>query len=245
MDRLKDNVAIITGGTHGIGKAIAQAYVDEGAQVVITAPTEDQGQAAAEELGPQATYIKQDAASENDWRNLIDQTMAKFQHLDILVNNAGRAPKVVPITEEPLDDWQKVMDLNLTGVFLGMKYAMQAMKENGGGSIINMASVEGIVGAPNGDAYNASKAGVRLLTKTAALDAATHRWGIRANAVFPGVIDTGILTPDELKQFDGITPLGRVGKPKDIAPICVYLGSDESSFAAGADFVIDGGYTAQ
>ena len=137
------------------------------------------------------------------------------------------------------------MDLNLTGVFLGMKYAMQAMKENGGGSIINMASVEGIVGAPNGDAYNASKAGVRLLTKTAALDAATHRWGIRVNAVFPGVIDTGILTPDELKQFDGITPLGRVGKPKDIAPICVYLGSDESLFAAGADFVIDGGYTAQ
>ena len=137
------------------------------------------------------------------------------------------------------------MGLNLTGVFLGMKYAMQAMKENGGGTIINMASVEGIVGAPNGDAYNASKAGVRLLTKTVALDAATHRWGIRVNAVFPGVIDTGILTPDELKQFDGITPLGRVGKPKDIAPICVYLGSDESSFAASADFVIDGGYTAQ
>lgn len=101
--------------------------------------------------------------------------MAKFQHLEILVNNAGRAPKVVPITKEPLDDWQKVMGLNLTGVFLGMKYAMQAMKENGSGSIINMASVEGIVGAPNGDAYNASKAGVRLLTKTAALDAATHR----------------------------------------------------------------------
>lgn len=171
--------------------------------------------------------------------------MAKFQHLEILVNNAGRAPKVVPITKEPLDDWQKVMGLNLTGVFLGMKYAMQAMKENGGGSIINMASVEGIVGTPNDDAYNASKAGVRLLTKTAALDAATHRWGIRVNAVFPGVIDTGILTPDELKQFDGITPLGRVGKPEDIAPICVYLGSDESSFAAGADFVIDGGYTAQ
>lgn len=145
MDRLKDKVAIITGGTHGIGKAIAQAYVDEGAQVVITAPTENQGQAAAEELGPQATYIKQDAASENDWRNLLDQTMAKFQHLDILVNNAGRAPKVVPITEEPLDDWQKVM--GLTGVFLGMMYAMQAMKENGGGSIINMASVEGIIGA--------------------------------------------------------------------------------------------------
>lgn len=147
MDRLKDKVAIITGGTHGIGKAIAQAYIDEGTQVVITAPTEDQGQATAEELGPQAAYIKQDAASENDWRNLLDQTMAKFQHLDILVNNAGRAPKVVPITEEPLDDWQKVMGLNLTGVFLGMMYAMQAMKENGGGSIINMASVEGIVGA--------------------------------------------------------------------------------------------------
>lgn len=104
MDRLKDKVAIITGGTHGIGKAIAQAYIDEGAQVVITAPTEDQGQAAAEELGPQAAYIKQDAASENDWR---DQTMAKFQHLDILVNNAGRAPKVVPITEEPLDDCRR------------------------------------------------------------------------------------------------------------------------------------------
>lgn len=107
MDRLKDKVAIITGGIHGIGKAIAQAYVDEGAQVVITAPTENQGQAAAEELGPQATYIKQDAASENDWRNLLDQTMAKFQHLDILVNNAGRAPKVVPITEEPLDDCRR------------------------------------------------------------------------------------------------------------------------------------------
>lgn len=245
-DRLQDKVAIITGGVAGIGLGIAECYVREGAKVVLTANHNvDGGKAAVAKFGDDVSlFIQQDVAVEADWQRVIKETLDKFGRLDIVVNNAGIAPEVKPVDQESYADWKKVINVNLNGNFLGVKYGMQTMKGKGG-SIINVSSIEGFIGTVNAAPYNASKGGTRLLTKAAALDSAANQYNVRVNSVHPGFIQTPILTPEVVDVATKLTPVGHIGQPKDIGEICVYLGSDESSFATGSEFVVDGGFIAQ
>lgn len=243
---LKGKVALITGAATGIGLGIAKSFVAAGAKVILTGHRPYEETTAFLNQHPQVTEFKPlEVTDEQDWENVIDQIVQNYGKLDILVNNAGVAPQPGPIDQETLEDWNRVINVNLTGNFLGIKHAMKVMKDAGGGSIINISSVEGIVAFADNAAYNASKGGTRLLTKAAALDAAKYYKNIRVNSVHPGAIDTKII-PEKLKQgMAQLTPLGHIGQPKDIGHICVYLGSDYAAFTTGAEFVIDGGVTAQ
>lgn len=246
-DRLKDKVAIITGGVSGIGLGIAECYVREGAKVVLTANHNvDGGKAAVAKFGADnALFVQQDVSKEADWEKVIQATEDKFGKVNIVVNNAGVPPVAVPINKLKLADWNRIIAINLTGTFLGIKHGMNAMLKSGGGSIINISSIEGFVGVPTGGPYNASKGGVRAMTKAAALDATSNDYNIRVNSVHPGFIDTPILPRESVKQLASITPMKHIGEPKDIGELCVYLGSEESKFATGSEFVVDGGFIAQ
>ncbi|EHL99752.1 putative 3-alpha-(or 20-beta)-hydroxysteroid dehydrogenase [Lentilactobacillus parafarraginis F0439] len=244
MDRLKDKVAIITGGVAGIGLGVAECYVREGAKVVLTANHNvEGGKKAVERFGDdQSLFVQQDVSKEADWQKVIDQTIAKFGKVDILVNNAGVGGVNGPLEDLSLEDWQQVIDINLTGNFLGEKYAINAMKKysNAKGAIINISSVAGLIGLPLSPAYSASKGGTRLLTHATALALAAEKVDIRVNAVHPGWIETDIVPEAYKDQLIQTIPAGHMGEPKDIGEICVYLGNDESKFANGADFVVNG-----
>ncbi|GAY72172.1 glucose 1-dehydrogenase [Lentilactobacillus kosonis] len=244
MDRLKDKVAIITGGVAGIGLGVAECYVREGAKVVLTANHNvDGGKQAVEKFGEdKALFVQQDVANEESWQSVIDQTIDKFGKIDILVNNAGIGGTNSAIEDQSLEDWQKIIDINLTGNFLGEKYAIKAMKKynDGNGSIINVSSVAGLIGLPLNPAYSATKGGTRLLSHATALQLAQQKVNIRVNSVHPGWIDTSIIPDAYREQIVSTIPVGHMGEPKDIGEICVYLGSDESKFANGAEFVVDG-----
>ncbi|GKT02889.1 glucose 1-dehydrogenase [Furfurilactobacillus sp. WILCCON 0119] len=245
-NRLAGKVAIVTGAAAGIGKAIAEAFVKEGGQVVVTADHNvDGGQAVASSLGDAGLFVQQNVAEEADWQKVIDATKEKFGHVDVVVNNAGIGGANGFVEDFSLADWQKVIDINLTGNFLGVKYGMKAMKENGGkGSIINVSSVAGLRGLPTAAPYSASKGGTRLLTKAAALSATQEGLNIRVNSVHPGWVDTAII-PDAMREAVTKTiPMGHMGQPEDIANMCVFLASDESAYATGAEFVLDGGQNA-
>lgn len=245
MDRLKEKVAIITGGTAGIEYGIAECFIKEGATVIITGRNQGRGQTAAKKLGPQAIFMPQDVSKESDWQRVIKDTIDQFDHLNILVNNAGIAPKYESIDKLALADWQRVINVDLTGTFLGIKYGMAEMiRRKCAGSIINIASIASFIGGAKSSSYGAAKGGVRLLTKCAAIDGANHKTAIRVNSVHPGPIRTAILTDEQTATFGKQTPLGHIGKPTDIGNICVYLGSDESEFTTGASFIVDGGWTA-
>ncbi|MBH81732.1 MAG: 3-beta hydroxysteroid dehydrogenase [Gammaproteobacteria bacterium] len=250
MDRLANKIALVTGGASGLGKGIAQRFVDEGATTFITDVAE-QGPAVAESLG--ASFLNQDVRSEDEWQQVIAEIVDQHGRLDVVVNNAGIFSSC-PVDETPLEDWQRVMDVNLTGVFLGCKYAVRHMKQNPGGpsgSIVNLSSVVGLRGQLGGSAYSASKGGVRLLTKTVALENA--RVGIRCNSIHPGVIETPILDPlfaaseDPAAMRAGIEqslPIGYMGEPaRDIGNTALFLASDESVYITGAELVVDGGMT--
>ena len=255
MDRVKGKVAIITGGASGIGKATASLLAKEGARVVVADINEADGKKVAEEIGREggkAIFVKHDVTSEKDWSEVIEKTLAEFGKLDILVNNAG-VIFARKIEDTSLEKWRWLMSVNLDGVFLGTKYAIRAMKGSGGGSIINLSSLAGIVGTiDDTSAYCASKGAVRLFTKAAALECskAGHNYNIRVNSVHPGVTETPLAEPmlkDEAlrKSIEGRHPIGYLGKPIDIAYAILYLASDESKFATGAELVVDGGWTAQ
>ena len=250
MDRLANKIALVTGGASGLGKGIAQRFVDEGATTFITDVAE-QGPAVAESLG--ASFLNQDVRSEDEWQQVIAEIVDQHGRLDVVVNNAGIISSC-PVDETPLEDWQRVMDVNLTGVFLGCKYAVRHMKQNPGGpsgSIVNLSSVVGLRGQLGGSAYSASKGGVRLLTKTVALENA--KVGIRCNSIHPGVIETPILDPlfaaseDPAAMRAGIEqslPIGYMGEPaRDIGNTALFLASDESVYITGAELVVDGGMT--
>ncbi|WP_125580406.1 glucose 1-dehydrogenase [Levilactobacillus cerevisiae] len=247
-DRLKGKVAIITGGVAGIGLGVAECYVREGAKVVLTANHNvDGGHAAVAKFGDDVSlFVQQDVASEADWQKVIDATVAKFGRVDILVNNAGIGGVNGAIEDLSLDNWQKVIDVNLTANFLGEKAAINAMKETADakGSIINVSSVAGLVGLPFAPAYSASKGGSRMLTHATALNLAQRKLDIRVNSVHPGWIDTAIVPEAAKQQIIAGIPVGHMGKPEDIGEVCVYLGSDESKFANGAEFTVDGGQRA-
>lgn len=250
MQRLLSKVALITGGASGLGAGIAQRFVEEGATTVIS-DLNPEGEASAKELG--ASFLKQDVRSEENWQEVIASVVAQHGQLDVLVNNAGIFTSH-PVDETPLEDWQRVLDVNLTGVFLGCKHGVRQMKNNIGktaGSIINLSSVTGLRGQLGGSAYSASKGGVRLLTKSVALENA--KLGIRCNSIHPGVIETPILDPlfaasdDEAAMRKGIEaslPVGYMGEAAhDIGNLAVFLASDESRYITGAELVSDGGMT--
>jgi NAD(P)-dependent dehydrogenase (short-subunit alcohol dehydrogenase family) len=252
MDRVKGKVAIVTGGAGGLGKAHALLLSKEGAKVVVTDTNEVQGKKVVEEIekqGGEAIFIKHDVSSEKEWERVIRETLERFGKLDVLVNNAG-VNVWKKIEETSLEEWQWLMSINLNGVFLGTKYAIGAMKKTGGGSIVNISSVAGIVGTLDTSAYHASKGGVRIFTKAAALECskAGYNYNIRVNSVHPGVIKTAMvegLMEDEDKRKNALSwhPIGHFGEPEDIAYGVLYLASDESKFITGAELVIDGGWT--
>jgi 3alpha(or 20beta)-hydroxysteroid dehydrogenase len=236
MGRVDGKVALISGGARNIGGASARMLVAEGAQVVIGDLLDEEGTALATELGDAARYVHLDVTSDDDWRSAVELTISEFGRLDVLFNNAGIFNGgQLQRYEEKL--WQEMLDVNLTGAFLGMRAAADAMIAAGGGSIINTSSIEGLRGTPWAHGYVASKWGLRGLTKSVALELAPH--GIRVNSLHPGRISTPATDamPDDMIPI----PLGRPGQPDEVATFVVFLASDESSFATGSEFVMDGG----
>ena len=250
MPRLEGKVALISGGARGQGAVEARMFAEEGASVVIGDILDDQGrqtEAELQELGYQVTYVHLDVTNESDWQSAVQTAVSAYGKLDILLNNAGILIRK-NIEETTVEDWDRIFAVNSKGVFLGTKAAIPAMRENGGGSIINISSTAGLVGSPNGSAsYTATKGSVRLFTKSTAIQHA--RDGIRCNSIHPGPIETDMIAdtlndPDNMALRMQRLPLGRVGKPSEIAYGAIYLASDESSFVTGSELVIDGGTTA-
>ena len=246
--RLEGKVALISGGARGMGECEARLFVREGAKVVIGDVLDEQGRKTSVEITQQggvATYIHLDVTQESDWQKAIETAERTYNKLNILVNNAGIV-RMAPLDETSLEAWNEVINVNQTGVFLGMKQAIPAMRRAGGGSIINISSVAGLVGLSNIPAYQASKGAVRLLTKNAAIQYAQDK--IRVNSIHPGRIETPMtapLNPERREMMLRVTPLGRDGKPEEVAYGVLYLASDESSFVTGSELVIDGGFTAR
>ena len=256
MDRVKGKVAIVTGGALGLGQATAILLAREGARVVITDVKEDEGRQTAERIataGGEGIFLQHDVSREDDWTRVIDETMTRFGRLDVLVNNAG-VLLAGDVEHTTLEQWRWLMGINLDGVFLGTRSAIVAMKTARSGSIINLSSIEGLVGDSNLAAYNASKGGVRLFTKSAALYCAKADYNIRVNSVHPGYIWTPMVegysettgnAEAARMALAALHPLGHIGEPNDVAYGVLYLASDESKFVTGSELVIDGGYTAQ
>jgi len=250
MDTLKDKVAIVTGAGSGIGKAIAILYAAEGAKVVVSDIEKTAGEETVKFInsnGGKSIFVKADTSEPSDQLALVMETVAHFGGLHIACNNAGVGGPVKPVGEYPIDGWDKVISINLSGVFYGMLYQIPAMLESGGGSIINMASILGIVGFPNSSAYVAAKHGVIGLTQNAAIEYAAKN--IRVNAICPGFINTPLLEnnldADTLKSLSSMHPIGRLGTAEEVAELALWLSSSKSSFTTGAHYLIDGGYTAQ
>ncbi len=244
--RLKDKVALVTGGACGLGEAICRAYVAEGAQVIIADIDEQAGEALAGELGSSARFVRLNVTQEADWLGCLE----KLERLDILINNAGVAI-LGDVEHVSLEQFRQTIDVDLVGVFLGCKYAIPVMKRHGG-SIINMSSMSGLRAQAELCAYNAAKGGVTLLTKSVALHCAKQANGIRCNSIHPGAIHTPLIDKvlgaaenraEVYASWISNHPIGRLGQPDEVASLAVYLGSDESAFATGAEFKLDGGAT--
>ena len=256
MARLDGKVALISGGARGQGAVEANLFAREGAKVVIGDLLEEEGkkvEAQINESGGECLFVRLDVTSQADWEHAVQATVSRFGKLNILVNNAGigtaRGTDGVAATIEELgeEQWDRVMDVNAKGVFLGTRSAIPEMRKAGGGSIINISSIAGIVGSRS-TAYGASKGAVRLFTKATAIQYAGE--GIRANSVHPGVIETAMtanMLSDAAQRESSIArhPMGRVGRPEEVAYGVLYLASDEASFVTGSELVIDGGLTAQ
>lgn len=237
--RLAGKVALITGGTGGMGESHARAFVREGANVLIADIDDARGDELAEELGPGVRYVHLDVTSTEEWAAAVAVAVSNFGKLDVLVNNAGILA-FSPIDEYSDDDWNRIIAINLTGAFKGIRAALRALKEAAPSSIINVSSTAGLKGFPNVAGYNASKFGLRGLTKSAALELAA--FGIRVNSVHPGNIATKMIE-GFFSEFPHVA-MGRAGRPEEVAEVIVFLASDESSFATGAEFILDGGETA-
>lgn len=242
--RLAGKVAIITGAAAGIGHATAEAFSAEGALVVAT------------DIGPISDgdvrwlRLRHDVADEAQWEDVFAAAYRTHGKVDVLVNNAGiSATNPCPLSEVTIDDWRRVLSVNLDGTFLGIKHAMRAMAEHGG-SIVNVASVHGFVAAANTGAYSTSKGGVTMLTKVAAVEGARMPHPVRVNSVHPGYVETALVAarfdqrPDRRGQVEQATPLGRLATPKEVAAAILYLASDEASYVTGSALTVDGGYTA-
>ena len=256
MGRVDDKVAIVTGGAKGIGKATAELLAREGARVAITDIADEEGEQLATEVreaGGEARYWHLDVADGEAVEAVFDEIVDEFGGIDVLVNNAGISGANKPTHEVTEEEWDEVMDVNVKGVFLCTKYAIPYLREGEGGSIINLSSIYGLVGAPDAPPYHASKGAVRLMSKTDALLYAED--SIRVNSVHPGFVWTpmvenylktqGSSIEEGRKQLAELHPIGHVGEPDDIAYGILYLASDESKFVTGTELTIDGGYTAR
>jgi NAD(P)-dependent dehydrogenase (short-subunit alcohol dehydrogenase family) len=249
MGRLEENVALVTGAGGGIGSATARLFAEHGAGVVLADVDEEIGRRVAEEIsggGGRALFQPLDVTDPDAWRTAVGLAEQRFGRLDVLVNNAGIAGGP-GLEDTTLEAWERMIAVNQTGVFLGMKHAVPALRRAGGGSIVNISSISGLVGLPGSPtAYTATKGAVRLLTKSAAIDLAAD--GIRVNSVHPGRIQTAMTASQDAARIDFYrqnTPLGRSGTPEEVAYGVLYLASDEASFVTGSELVIDGGFTAR
>lgn len=256
MDRVRDKVAIVTGGAAGIGRAVCLMLAREGARVAVTDVQEEQGRGVADQIteaGGEARFWPLDVGDEHAVASVFEEIVAAFGEIDILVNNAGVSGPNKPTHEVDEEEWDAVQKVNVKGVFFCTKHSIPSMKRAGGGSIINLSSIYGLVGGPDVPPYHASKGAVRLMSKTDAMWYAPD--GIRVNSVHPGYIWTpmveqalkdreGSLEANK-KAADEAHPLGHMGEPDDIAYGILYLASDESRFVTGSELVIDGGYTAR
>jgi 3alpha(or 20beta)-hydroxysteroid dehydrogenase len=238
-------VAVISGGARGQGAVEAELLVAEGAQVVLGDVLDEEGARTAASLGDAARYHHLDVTSPADWDAVVSATVARLGRLDVLVNNAGIF-RMLPMRATTLEDYRRIMDVNATGVFLGMQAVAPTMVAQGRGSIVNISSIAGLRGAAGAFAYSASKWAVRGMTKSAALELAAH--GVRCNSVHPGIITTTML-----EEFDraGVCelvqsriPVGREAGPEEVAKLVLFLASDDSAYCTGAEFVVDGGMTA-
>jgi NAD(P)-dependent dehydrogenase (short-subunit alcohol dehydrogenase family) len=244
------SVVLITGALTGIGRATAFAFAKEGARVVISGRRDDIGEALAIELraiGAEAQFIRADVRNENDVRNLVDMTVARFGRLDVAVNNAGTEGKPGPVTEQTAESYAATFDTNVLGVLLSMKHELRVMQEQGNGSIVNLSSTMGHRGAPGASLYTASKHAVEGLTKSAALEAAA--FGVRVNAVAPGPIETAMLDrftggAERKAGLVASVPLKRAGRPEEIADAIVFVASARASFITGQVIAVNGGRTA-
>ncbi|MFD0362759.1 glucose 1-dehydrogenase [Nocardia sp. GCM10030253] len=238
MARLTGKVALISGGARGMGAAHARALLAEDARVVFGDILDEEGTALAKELGDNAAYVHLDVREPQQWRDAVTEAVDRFGSLNVLVNNAGIVNGNL-LADFELSEWQRIIDINLTGTFLGMQAAAPAMTKAGGGSVINISSVEGMRGSPGLHGYTATKFAVRGLTKSTALELA--QYGIRVNSVHPGLIRTPMTEgiPADFLQI----PMGRAAEPAEVSALVTFLASDESSYSTGAEFVIDGGLT--
>lgn len=247
--RLKGKVAIVTGGGSGIGEATALTFAKEGARITVADVADSAGNNTVEQIrasGGDGIYVHADVTSASEIQGVVRETIGNYGKLDVLFNNAGIAMRL-GVAELPEEDWDRCIAINLKGAYLGSKYAIPAMIANGGGSIINTASIYGIVGGLNRAAYVASKGGIVNLTRGMALDYANNN--IRVNCICPGFTDTPLIknfveTPTKYKALVDQHPMGRLAKPLDVAYGALYLASDESAFVTGIALPIDGGYTA-
>lgn len=244
MGKLENKVAIVTGAAQGMGESHARTFLKEGAKVVITDLSSTKGEALAAELGENVLFIKHDVTKEEDWKNVINKTESTFGPVNILVNNAGISFNKT-FAECTLNDYMKIVNINQVSVFLGMKYVQPSMVKANGGSIINISSINGIVGGAVG--YTDSKFAVRGITKAGALEFAKDN--IRVNSIHPGVVETPMVTEGDsyeiIKEYAKTIPLGRMAKPQDISVLVLYLASDDSRYSTGSEFMVDGGITAQ
>jgi 3alpha(or 20beta)-hydroxysteroid dehydrogenase len=253
MQRLEGKVCVVTGGARGLGLAAAEALLAEGAQVLISDIDRAAGEAALRQLGERARFCLQDVGRALQWEETLDAAVQAWGRLDVLVNNAGIAD-IANVEQLTPALWQRTLEINLTGVFLGTQAAIKRMK-TGGGSIINIASIEGMIGEALVPAYNASKGGVRIFTRSAAIHCARSGYPIRINNVCPGFAETQMVAgalasmkPEAAQAFAERTlariPMGRFARPEEIAAAVVFLASDEASYVTGSDLVVDGGMTA-
>lgn len=266
MNRCDGKIALVTGAARGLGAEAAKRLAAAGASVLLTDILDDLGRETTDAIidaGGKAHYIHHDVTSQDEWEAAVAEAVSRFGGLDVLVNNAGIYFNR-PMSEISLEDWRLMMSINVDGVFLGCKTALPVIRERagkwrGGGSIVNLSSVAGLIGAPGGSAYHASKGAVRLLTKSVAMEGAEGEVKVRANSVHPAVIETNMSREviDDMSSNTGISdnearelvtmlhPLGRLGLPEDIANAVVFLASDDAAFMTGAELVVDGGMTAR
>ena len=249
MDRVRGKVTIITGGARGQGEAHARLFAAEGSAVLITDVLDELGEAVARELrdaGHDVHYRHLDVASEAEWIAVVDDAERRWGRINVLVNNAGIVGSMKSAHEEDLAAWCKINAINQQGVFLGIKHVVPAMRRAGGGSIVNICSISGSVGAPGFFSYQASKGAVRMMTRAAAVEYVVD--GIRVNSVSPGLVMTPMAEEEgeeSNKAFAAATPMKRGARPEEISYCILFLASDEASYVTGSDLFVDGGYTAQ
>lgn len=251
MGLLENKIALVTGGGGGIGSAITRAFAREGARVVVTDVDRAAGEACARQLreaGGEVQFLAADAGDPADWERLTAAIRERYGRLDCACNNAGVSHPPLPLAELALEDWDRVLRVNLSSVFYGMRQQIPLMVEGGGGAIVNIASVLGVVTAPVAPAYSAAKHGVVGLTQSAAVDYASR--GIRVNAVAPGFISTAMTAgleadPAVGRRLRALHPLGRLGRPEEVAELVVWLCSERAAFVTGACYAVDGGYLAR